>query len=465
MHASNAAARRNALAKKLLLAAIGVAGCTGGSKLTLATNDTPSALVQPGDATQQADPQSGRSYLAQVASNGPQSIWGRKTAASQTAPRDPFVSNRSGGFHAVPTATPADRLAASSPARRPRTGLVQPVAFEETNAYCGTPTGVTIQPRQDTPGVVRIQDPRLPPAKPLGASNPFDKQTAATAKPRIQATRATNRVAAKPATNTSVQIKPAERREFKTLPVQQYLTKKVSTDGTAASPIRHEDMIVDTAILPKRRDWRASTLPPSSQSSEQFVISSRAPFATPEWDGTKANSASSANLPMEISPASASDRASETMQIAKRSEIPAASDITPPATVPDPFDLPAEPVAEAAADPDFLEAPQFSTTEPAEPLAIAEAPMLAPGSVVSAPEPSGDAKLISGPAMAPAPPADPGTSAETVANVAPVQLDQANEAAAQEAARGQNAFGTPAVIGIALAIVAFGAVVIRRRFA
>ena len=467
MHASNAAARRNARAKKILLAAIGIAGCTGGAKLSSVNHETPSALVQPDEATQQTPLQSGRAYLAEVPTKEPQSIWGRKIASTPAAPRDPFVTGRSGGFHAVQTAQPTKRVAASSPGQTSRTAAVQPVAFEETSAYCGTPAGVMIQPRRDTPGVVHIQDHRLPPAKPLGASNPFDQKRTATAKPKIQVTPSANRVAAKPTATTSVQIKPAERREFTPLPVQKYLTDRVATDGTAAGSIRHEDMIVDTAILPKRRDWRSATLPPSSQSSEKYVITSRQPFATPEWEEAKPNSASSANLPMEISPAAAFDRPSEALQIAKRSEIPAASDITPPATVPDPFELPAEPVAQPQ---EFAE-PDFGNSDLQESLAVTDAPMLAPSTVVTAPEPSDDAKLVSGPAMAPAPPVDPETLATaretstTMASVEPVQLEQANESAAQEAAQGQSALGTPAVIGIALAIVAFGAVVIRRRFA
>jgi len=476
MHACNAAARRNARAKKILLAAIGIAGCTGGPKLTSATNEAPSALVQPSETTQQAKSQSSRAYLAGVASSGSQSIWGRNTASSPPMPRDPFLGSRSGGFQPAPATQTASTRAVASRSHRSQQGLVQPVGFEESNAYCGTPAGVTIQPRQEAPGVVHIKDNRLPPAKPLGASNPFDQDTA-TAKPRIQAT-PTNRLAAKPATNKSVQIKPVDRKAATTVPVQKYLATRVTTGGATASTVQNEDMIVDTAILPKRRDWRAATLPPTSQASEQFVISARQPFTTPEWDDSKPNSASSANLPIEISPAAAFDRPNTAIEFAKRAESRAIRDLTPPATVPDPFELPAEPFAAAdvteatVVAPDIAEAPVFDDNASNESLTVAEAPMLAPGSVVStAPESTGASKMVAGPAMAPAPPEDvepPAAVAETsstVANAEPVQLDQANDSAAQEAVRDQSTLGTPAVIGIALAIVAFGAVVIRRRFA
>ncbi len=362
MHACNAAARRNARAKKVLLAAIGIAGCTGGPKLASTTSEAPSALVQPSEATQQAEPQSSRAFLAGVTSGGAQSIWGRRTASSPATPRDPFLANRSGGFQTSSATRPTPTRAVASRMQRPHHGLVQPVGFEETDAYCSTPAGVTIQPREEAPGVVRIIDHRLPPAKPLGASNPFDQRSAG-AKPRIQAT-PTNRIAAKPATNTGVQIKPIERNAAPTLPVQTYLATRVTTGGTPANTVRHEDMIVDTAILPKRRDWRAATLPATSQSSEQFAITARPSFATPEWDGTKPNPAASANLPIEISPAAAFDRPSAAMQLAKRSEIPAASDITPPATVPDPFELPADPFSAS----ELADAPAFDATASDEPL-------------------------------------------------------------------------------------------------
>jgi len=466
MHACNAAARRNARAKKVLLAAIGIAGCTGGPKLASTTSEAPSALVQPSEATQQAEPQSSRAFLAGVTSGGAQSIWGRRTASSPATPRDPFLANRSGGFQTSPATRQTPTRAVASRVERPQHGLVQPVGFEESDAYCSTPASVTIQPRQEAPGVVRIIDRRLPPAKPLGASNPFDQRSAG-AKPRIQAT-PTNRIAAKPATNTSVQIKPIDRNAAPTVPVQTYLATRVTTGGTPANTVRHEDMIVDTAILPKRRDWRAATLPATSQASDQFAITARPSFATPEWDGTKPNASASANLPIEISPAAAFDRPSAAMQLAKRSEVPAASDITPPATVPDPFELPADPFPAS----ELADAPAFDATTSDEPLTVAEAPLLAPGSVVSpAPEPTGDSKMVAGPEMAPAPPEDIEQSAPVgeqlnpVASVEPVQLDQANESAAAEAARQQKTLGTPAVIGIALAIVAFGAVFIRRRFA
>ncbi|MDQ3333390.1 MAG: hypothetical protein M3552_22555, partial [Planctomycetota bacterium] len=196
-----------------------------------------------------------------------------------------------------------------------------------------------------------------------------------------------------------------------------------------------------------------------------FAINARRPFATPEWDDPSPKSSSSANIPIEISPAAAFDRPSTAMMLANRSELPAATDVTPSPTVPEPFDAPADPFADVA----DVEAPEIVAPEDDAPLLIAAAPMLAPGSVVaSQPIATKASQLDAGPALtvAPAPPVETSSAATEVAAVEPVELEEANAAAAREAAMSdRSTFSAPAVIGIALAIVAFGAVVIRRRFA
>jgi hypothetical protein len=454
MKSDTAKARRNARTK-LLLAACGIAGCTGGPKLTSATTETPSALVQPADQTQTAGSQETRSFLASRSTGTAQSIWGGHAAAHANAPVDPFATNRSGGFRSVPP---------TRVARRAPVGVVQPVGFEDTSAYCGTPSEVTIQPRprmsqpqqaQQPPGVVHIKDNRLPPAAPLGAANPFHRTQP---QPTIQATPVANHLARKPAPSTRVQIQPSSRHSEATVPMSEFLSGRVAADGSAPEPVRHEDMIVDSAILPKRTDWRSSAVPTSPQDgSNPYIISARRPFATPEWDDPAPQTTSSANLPIEISPAASFDAPSAAMQLAKRSELPGATDIAPPAAVPAPIDLPADPFAEAT----FAPAPPLVAPED-EPLAIAAAPMLAPGSVVSS-QPT--ESQVAGPALtiAPAPPTvteEPAGETNDLATAEPVQLTAASETEAKD----RSVMSAPAVIGLALALVAFGAVVIRRRF-
>ncbi|MGC1272896.1 MAG: hypothetical protein WBC44_04255 [Planctomycetaceae bacterium] len=292
-------------------------------------------------------------------------------------------------------------------------------------------------------GVARVNDGRLPPAAPLGATNPFSR------------------------TRESMVSSPSAgesgRAGSSAMPTFHYASRTRRNAGDTQVP--HDDMIVDSAAIPQRAIWRNDVQPRSSATrSVDYAIVPRRPFLSAETLAD-ATPVSTANLPVEImADGSIENYQTAFTQSSSSVELGAPALTEPEAPAP-PVDEPLVPVA----DPAFAEdAPVFADEAP-----VAAGDETEPGELSSGPT----LALVSPGAVAKMAPPPPATSAVVEAtptplaiysgqsDVKPVEIVEGDRAAARQAAeRSTFWLNKPLAIGLVLAFVATGAVIIRRRF-
>lgn len=293
-------------------------------------------------------------------------------------------------------------------------------------------------------GVARVNDGRLPPAAPLGATNPFSR------------------------TRESMVSSPSPgesgRAGSSAMPTFRIASRTRQSAGDVRVP--HDDMIVDSAAIPQRAIWRNDVQTRSGATrSVDYAIIPRRPFLTAETLAD-ATPVSTANLPVEI----LADGSIENYQTAFTQSSSSVVELGVPA-LSEP-EAPAPPVEEPLvpiADPAFAEdAPVFADEAPVAAIGEAE-----PGTSSYSPT---LALVTPGAAGQPAPP-PPATAAMIEATptplaiysgrseVAPVDIAEGDRAAAKQVAeRSTFWLNKPLAIGLVLAFVATGAVIIRRRF-
>jgi hypothetical protein len=274
-------------------------------------------------------------------------------------------------------------------------------------------------------------------------------------------------VDATPVRNASISrrkaAKPAQNR---TMPLDEFLVDGERTRGIGPGRLQNEDMIVDSALVPKRSEWRGETSVRTENEPARFPITPRRPFTSPEWQAAStAPATASANVPVTLSPTEPIE--TEPVSVAKVMPAPVELPVTTPAgnslmrqsepEIENPFTVMTVPAVaqaiEAAAD----------TQQPM----LAAGPLLAPGPVTTAPLTVSTEPAVGGPSLAvttAAPVVPPARPAEAAVTAQPVDLAEANRMAEREAVRPRAGLSTPLAVGLALAVVAIGAVMIRRRF-
>lgn len=460
-----ASARRRAPAAKLLLAACGLAGCTGGPAISSVSADPPSSLARSEQRALEAGDTAGRARIA--------TIWPKLSARTIWGSRK----------HKVEPVNPFGTAGVAQAAGEETDEAVMPPAPATTRVADG---GAQASPS----GVATARDNRLPPASPLGGRRsaarterpgmarisssvdqddaPVDATPVRPGVPVRSGTPVWNATTARNSTSgRRTTAKPAARTTPKaTIPLDEFLVDGERTRGIGRGQLQHEDMIVDSAILPKREDWRGEAAVRTADDRANFPITPRRPFSSPDWEPVATAPAASANLPVTLSPTERIE--AEPVSVAK--------------VMPAPVELPmAAPIGTAVAPPAEPEAenPFLSTSAPAvaEPIrAAAEeqqptltaGPMLAPGvsSGGGLTVPAGPA--LGGPALAMTtarPETPPTRLVEATVEARPVDLAEAKQLAEREAVRPRAGLSTPLAVGLALAVVAIGAVMIRRRFA
>lgn len=445
----------------LLLTACGFAGCTGGPRVSSAPHTVPNAV-------------SGRTVnvetavLTQSDAYPDNSIWaGIETR--KRAPIDPFVA-------------PSANLTRSIESRqvdRSATPLLS-VSHAEQGLPAITPNSTTTS----APGVVRVQDGRLPPAAPLGVSNPFNKTSDSTQQTPVPGL--PQRTSVAPSVNPlPVRLVKSSRIDGGSLPKINPVPEEIGVPERAAirglnqGPVQNEDMIVESTLLRKRNEWRSEVIPPRAGDEEvPFPIAPRRPFSAPDWEHD-APATATANLPSEISPSSSNPGPGNDFAVAAIESVDTSTSEFADVTAPAFLSSEAEVAAAERSESEVEEDAPFVTpsTQEGPTLSVAESepadPIFEPHSLVSqneAPAPPDDPILMSRPtaiATATSEKLPTAWSGMRKVNkiVSPLELDEAIETAAREsAAESKRSPGTPLAIGLALAAIAVGAVAIRRRF-
>lgn len=460
-------------AARLLLTACGFAGCTGGPAVSSTPAESPLSVA----ASTEERPKIGTARqisLPQRPAYAANSIWARSVDVG-SGPTDPFA------------VAGASRRSADGKTARPVSGGILPVSHAE----CGSPNLCPASTGGRNPGVVRVKDGRLPPAAPLGVANPFVQETQPEIRrPTPAATpvvdRAT-RVVAKPVSSQAAIDAPGQpkinaRTSSSPVPIGAFLNRQVSINAARSRPVQNDDMIVESNLLRKRSEWRNEILPsPSEADPTPFPIAPRRPFSAPGWEDP-APAVATANIPIEISPSQPprAEQVSFPTVSFETNEFPSPEPTQPPSDETDePASADGNPFATSSetSDNPFADLESREFAESAKPASIpktelAAAPFMAPTaseSLDEAPAPPADTDDEPGPMLvasavpekAPLPPAERTTDRV----VSPLELDEANRIVAEEAkSRPEGTPSTPLAIGLALAAVAVGAVLIRRRF-
>lgn len=462
--------RRRAPAAKLLLAACGLAGCTGGPAISSVSAEPPSNLARSEERALMAGDTAGRARIATVWPKlAARSIWGPSHKRSEE-PVNPFETERvaqasseeadpPGVPPAPATARVADGRVSPSPA-----GVRSP--FQAIRAACGYPDGEG--------GTATARDHRLPPAPPLGSRRSSNTAQRAGTTPRAASARMSSATATEaPVDATPIRnASPVSRRKVAkpvqnaTVPLDEFLVGGDRTRGVGPGRLQNEDMIVDSALLPKRSEWRGESAARAEDEPANFPITPRRPFTSPEWQAAgAAPAAASANLPVTLSPT----EPIETEPVAVAKVMPAPAELSVPAAVGTSLTHQAEPEIENP----FTVMTVPAVAEPIETAAdtqqpvLAAGPLLAPGPPAAAPLMVPAEPAVTGPSLAvttAAPEVPPARLAEATVTAEPVDLAEANRLAEREAVRPRAGLSTPLVVGLALAVVAIGAVMIRRRF-
>ena len=294
-------------------------------------------------------------------------------------------------------------------------------------------------------GLARVHDHRLPPAAPLGATNPFS-----------QLRRETTPEPATTDQSTSPESKTVKSTQT---PTFRFATRTRSDHRGANVP--HDDMIVESAAVPRRAIWRQEV--DSSPDLDDAMVAPRRPFQSVNNAPRDATPVATANLPVEITP-----RGEVESYVAAFTQTSRTESFSEPSE----SEAPAPPIEEPLvplADPAFaVDTPIFSDEPPA--VAHAEATLLVNSS--ERPGPTLADASTGRPTIAPPPPA---TSAKNMptplaiysgqTSVDPVDLSDSQRDASPRKAKGSRLWwNKPIAIGLVLAFVATGAVIIRRRF-
>ena len=514
-------AERSVSAAKVLVAACGVAGCTGTPTVATVSPETPTALIQPDHPVQVVQIGTPRSATTEriIASAAPhRPVLNEPDRRAAPATRDPFAARAQAAQSRAAVAGTAQAPTAATRTAATRTASVRPAVANDVHKRVqrvghfeagGTARSVASarQPSVDTLGVTRVQDHRLPPAAPLGSTNPFDLRASTTspgATPTMSraaasasrvAKRPAPRVVQRPVARPSVDFTPVSAEQFNAsgpddspVPIAAFLAGDRLLGEEESPAVENEDMIVDSVLLSKRNEWRDETLPQRRTSGRSpYPIMPRRPFASPEWE-TSTPQAASANLPISISPA-------ETFATSRR-EIPASPAVETETGTPRAAAIPVKLTKEVAgpksAAQDSLRTEPFSEFEAqfaaeAAPPAddadvpdvpdVASAPLLAP----MAPPPPMDPEVDAIASAAPVSPEQAGPALQIASavpekslprlatgaalHVEPIDIAEADLAAAKANAQSSRRLTAPVAVGLALMFVAAGAVLFRRRFA
>jgi hypothetical protein len=253
-------------AAKFLLAVCGLAGCTSRPDLASVPIEPPGGLSRTDERTFSITDSTGIARLTKPATRP---IWASN--ASRTAvPVDPFAE--------FETAAPRQRTP------------VQPVSHLDDLDDDATRSTTTT-----TVGVARAKDHRLPPAAPLGATNPF----APANRQPADATIVTTRTAAKPAADTAQATTLVSRQVPATTPMPTFLNAPPSR---VAGDVPNQEMIVDSTVLPRRSEWRTEVRPRLADGGRSdYAITPRRPFSIQE-ENDEGSSSASANVPVTVSP-------------------------------------------------------------------------------------------------------------------------------------------------------------------
>jgi len=452
-------ARRTRTAK-LLIAACGAIGCTNGPAISSVSSDPPAALGRSEQRALVAGDTAGRARVTEWPGPASRPIWSSGNRRAAGIPVDPFVSTAAGADRTTMTpgsATRSATQAAAAPRRAmagattaPSAGTVHPVSHSAVSPECASPP----------PGVAVVSDRRLPPAAPLGSRRPAAQAAArissegragVTEEPADSgaesqdATPVFDRLAAKPVSSS------------KTIPLDTFLVDGERTRGIGSGRLRNEDMIVDSALLPKRSEVQGGIASTAGDERMNYPITPRRPFGSPMWQSAVTTPTASANLPSSLTPS----EPVETEPVSVTTAMPAPAEIPYEAAAGTPV-LPAEPAVE---NPflvkDYAAAEPIETTPKAQQPALAAGPLFAPGPAFAA-----SAESTAGPTTAVAAAATaPARLAASVPAARPVDLTAANRIEEEGGVRRPLGFGMPLAVGLGLAAVAVVTVTIRRRFA